>query len=110
MNEPENHCPVCGAELASDGGCPRCGKLQEPSHEVEYKDFKGTEMLDIRPRRPSPETAAPAHGHDQDKAGDEPEKRRMHAVGLTLLVLAGIAFTIAGIAFVVYFARQAGLF
>lgn len=44
------NCSRCGAELKEDGSCDRCGHRQSPSIEVEYKDFKGTEMLDIRQR------------------------------------------------------------
>ncbi|MBI5073725.1 MAG: hypothetical protein HZB62_00915 [Nitrospirae bacterium] len=43
-------CPHCGKETPSGDTCRYCGKEIEfaPGMEVHYKDFKGTEMLDIK--------------------------------------------------------------
>ena len=67
-------CPECGEETRAGDSCPKCGKPLTPSAgvRVEYKDFKGSEMLDIqmtgrapsgrfteRPESEEPETARP---------------------------------------------------
>ena len=43
-------CPHCGKETPTGDVCRSCGKGIEsaPGVEVQYKDFKGSEMLDIR--------------------------------------------------------------
>ena len=43
-------CPDCGKETPTGDVCRSCGKGIEsaPGVEVQYKDFKGSEMLDIK--------------------------------------------------------------
>lgn len=41
-------CPHCGSEIPEGAQCKTCGM------EIHYKDFKGSEMLDIRIPSPSP--------------------------------------------------------
>ena len=43
-------CPHCGADLKGKDVCSRCGRKIEPAPEleVEYKDFKVSEYLEIR--------------------------------------------------------------
>lgn len=43
-------CPHCGKETPTGDVCRNCGKGIEsaPGVEVQYKDFKGSEMLDIK--------------------------------------------------------------
>ena len=43
-------CPHCGADLKGKDLCSRCGRKIEPAPEleVEYKDFKVSEYLEIR--------------------------------------------------------------
>jgi rRNA maturation protein Nop10 len=44
-------CPYCGSELSKKDVCAGCGKkteLSNPSLEVEYKEFKISEFLEIR--------------------------------------------------------------
>lgn len=42
------NCPGCGFDLKGKGICSRCGAKIEDSIEVEYKDFKISELLEIR--------------------------------------------------------------
>lgn len=51
MKEPAMiTCPHCGKETPTGAVCGHCSReLEEPQGlEVRYKDFKGTEMLDIK--------------------------------------------------------------
>lgn len=43
-------CPHCGKETKGEKACEHCGKALLPSRgmEVQYKDFKVSELLDIR--------------------------------------------------------------
>jgi hypothetical protein len=43
-------CPHCGEETTPGRACGRCGKALPPKKEVEveYKEFRVTELLDIR--------------------------------------------------------------
>ncbi|MDP2157216.1 MAG: hypothetical protein Q8K68_05860 [Nitrospirota bacterium] len=43
-------CPHCGKEIPEGHTCGLCGKDIEPLQglEVQYRDFKGSEMLDIK--------------------------------------------------------------
>lgn len=44
------NCPVCKEEMIPGELCPKCLKRAETSRgiKVEYKDFKGAELLDIQ--------------------------------------------------------------
>lgn len=47
-------CPYCGNKLDEKNVCSRCGKkIDIPKHEleVEYKDFKVSELLEIRKKQ-----------------------------------------------------------
>ncbi len=46
-------CPKCGQEIRDGKACPKCGNVAESSQrmEVEYKDFKVSELLDIKMRK-----------------------------------------------------------
>lgn len=59
-------CPDCDRELRAGEPCPECGKKVAASDgmRVEYKDFKGAELLDIqmpghRPCDPAKEQREP---------------------------------------------------
>lgn len=58
-------CPQCGFDLKGKDLCSRCGRKIEPvpEIEVEYKDFKVSEYLEIRRKehKTSSGTAAGAH-------------------------------------------------
>ena len=48
------NCPYCGNELSGKDVCGRCGKKTEmpkPKVEVEYKEFKVSEFLEIRQKQ-----------------------------------------------------------
>jgi hypothetical protein len=48
------NCPYCGNELSGKDVCARCGKKTEmpkPKVEVEYKEFKVSEFLEIRQKQ-----------------------------------------------------------
>ncbi len=45
-------CPECGKEISSGKVCDKCGDAVQPHGvEVEYKEFKISELLDIRMAR-----------------------------------------------------------
>ncbi|MEW6419593.1 MAG: hypothetical protein AB1480_16015 [Nitrospirota bacterium] len=47
-------CPSCGNELEEKNICSRCGKkvdIPEQEWEIEYKEFKISELLEIRKKR-----------------------------------------------------------
>ena len=51
MKEPDMiTCPHCGKETSAGDLCRSCGKEIEsaPGVKVQYKDFKGSELLDIK--------------------------------------------------------------
>jgi uncharacterized membrane protein YvbJ len=49
-------CPHCGKETEAGKACDRCGKDLESSKgmEIEYKEFKVSELLDIKMTRQGP--------------------------------------------------------
>jgi hypothetical protein len=47
-------CPYCGNELSGKAVCGKCGKkteISKPKVEVEYKEFKVSEFLEIRQKQ-----------------------------------------------------------
>jgi DNA-directed RNA polymerase subunit RPC12/RpoP len=66
-------CSRCGADLKDKDICGKCGKKFDsgPEIEIEYKDFKVSEYLEIRKRehKTSSETGAVVHGDEQPIAG-----------------------------------------
>ena len=49
-------CPRCSAEIAEESSCRKCGfKIsdRQSNIEVEYKDFKTSELLEIRTKSPA---------------------------------------------------------
>lgn len=72
MKEPEAiTCPHCGKETPAGDVCRRCGKEIEsaPGVEVHYKDFKGSELLDIK-------MTSPARQGDEKQALRPAEKNK----------------------------------
>lgn len=64
-------CPLCGEEITAGKECQKCGKRHLPSKEMEvqYKEFKVSELLDIRMTSPLPsKTQIKKPGHAQGKA------------------------------------------
>ena len=72
-------CPSCGADMKGNTVCSSCGKsIEDLSHgiEVEYKDFKVSELLEIRTKDHQParsEKSEPEKAGERDLA-DEPRK------------------------------------
>lgn len=69
-------CPRCGEEISSGKVCDRCGE-EMPSKEnmeVEYKEFKVTELLDIRMHKSDREASADEKKGPQPAKGTKPEK------------------------------------
>lgn len=55
-------CPHCGNELDGKDICAKCGgkvSMQEAGLEVEYKDFKISEFLEIRKKQQKPGNGEP---------------------------------------------------
>lgn len=100
-------CPHCGEEISPGKTCSRCGKTLPPQKEVEveYKEFRISEMLDIkmpksggarraaRKAEPSPRrTAGTGNALRKDDSGG----RKTSAVIITTIILIILA-AIAGI-------------
>lgn len=67
-------CPHCGKETPAENVCRNCGKESDFSQgmEVHYKDFKGSEMLDIK-------MASHARREDKKQELKPAEKRKKTA-------------------------------
>lgn len=50
-------CPGCGAELSGQEACDKCGAKPENKIEVAYKDFRISELLEIKHIKVKPHTA-----------------------------------------------------
>jgi DNA-directed RNA polymerase subunit RPC12/RpoP len=59
-------CPHCGSDLKGKDLCSRCGKKIEPvpEIEVEYKDFKVSEYLEIRQKEHKTSSGTEAGAHE----------------------------------------------
>ncbi len=61
-NAQRMRCPHCGNELDGKDVCAKCVEkvsIQEAELEVEYKDFKISEFLEIRKKQQKPGTGEP---------------------------------------------------
>lgn len=101
-------CPHCEEEITTGNKCKKCGKETLPSKEMEvqYKEFKVSELLDIRMPSPAlhgegmknpepePEPATGDGANRTGKAKEEPAARKSHifmfAIIALLVVLAGV--------------------
>jgi hypothetical protein len=89
-------CPHCGKETSNGKACESCGKDLVPSKGVEviYKDFKVSELLDIKLSKQVPagkERSAPVSGQVKQKALLPARKRRSGLVVTVVIVAAAIA-------------------
>jgi len=99
-------CPHCGKETKVGKACDNCGRDLAPSQgvEVQYKDFKVSELLDIKVGQQSPagnrvEKEGPGHEMDgaikknpasgKQAAGN---KRLGLVITAVIVILAAIAF------------------
>ena len=99
-------CPHCGEEIRKGEECKRCAKKVVPSKEMEvqYKEFKVSELLDIRMTSPvSPREGMKNHepapgnkdGLNRACQGEKEQKTKQSHI----LVLAIIAFLAAVVVF-----------
>ncbi len=53
-------CPYCGEETQAEKACDKCGRDLEPNKglEIEYKEFKISELLDIKMTKKGPDGQA----------------------------------------------------
>ncbi|TAN40066.1 MAG: hypothetical protein EPN25_09170 [Nitrospirae bacterium] len=105
MKEPDMiTCPHCGKETAAGDVCRHCGRdiRAQQGLEVQYKDFKGSEMLDIKMSSPAGQrNAQSAHeGPEAEERSPHPDKK--HAAGKPLLFF-GVAVLIILSAFGWYY-------
>lgn len=91
-------CPHCGADLKQKDICGGCGRKLEPAPEIEieYKDFKVSEYLEIRQKEhktPSETEAGDPEGKQQGiPHGVSRKMPRTVAIILVLLALMAGAF------------------
>lgn len=85
------NCPHCGKVLEEDSPCPTCGI------EIQYKDFRGSELLDIKmpsPPRRSGETTSPRStpltGGAGETRGTVPKKGQIKKPLLFLFVFTAV--------------------
>ncbi len=91
-------CTACGADMKGLTVCEACGKKAEGPEglEVEYKDFKISELLEIRPKYgPVKEAAKPAYDdlhRGNVSSGDEGERTFSRIIPIIIVsaVAAGI--------------------
>ena len=95
-------CPHCGEEIPGGNECKKCGKriLASKEMEVQYKEFKVSELLDIR--MPSsglhiegtgnPEPAPVNEDGPNSQAKKEPAAKKTHIFTYSVIaILAAIA-------------------
>ena len=94
-------CPHCGKDAPAEGTCRHCGKdigsLQ--GLEVEYRDFKGTEMLDIKMSSHSREEhEKPGLKRPEAAESNRPSEKKGAGGKTFLLIGAAVIIVIAVIA------------
>lgn len=84
-------CTQCGAEISGKTVCGKCG-MNENGHlkniEVEYKDFKTSEFLEIRQTRPTLHDEEMKAAGGQTEISHQPPKRFYPIIAFALLLLA----------------------
>ncbi len=96
-------CPDCGEEIGTGKACEKCGKDVVPSKgvEVEYKDFKISELLDIKMTGGvSSGKTMKKHGSAQEKEGGSEKAipAEEKTSGKELLVLTSVIVILAAMA------------
>lgn len=94
-------CPGCGRKMKAGEPCAECGKKVSASDglKVEYKDFKGAELLDIQMpgnRRPGPakEQPEPLQHRAMSSRPAEPDKKKNPANKTVLILLAVVVIAL----------------
>ena len=92
-------CPRCGYESGTDPLCSKCGFNHTESKdkiEVEYRDFKTSELLEIRQKRQSfpgrdAKTDGESRRNEPERSLAETRKKRFPVTAMIALLLALIA-------------------
>lgn len=83
-------CPHCGEKTGEGKACESCGKDLAPSQgvEVQYKDFKVSELLDIKLRKqvPARQETPKTGGRQVEKKAESSENKRSGIVVTAVLI------------------------
>ncbi len=93
-------CPHCGKQTATENVCRHCGKdIGTPQGlEVQYRDFKGSEMLDIKMSPPSRKEGEKPGSRVPDHAeSSRPSKNKSAAGKAFLFIGATLAIIVAAL-------------
>ncbi len=101
-------CPHCGKETKVGKACDNCGRGLAPSQgvEIQYKDFKVSELLDIKVGKKSPTGNMVENkraGHDIDGEAKKDTASEKQATGKNRLGLMMTAAIVILAAIVVFF-------
>lgn len=95
-------CPHCGKETPEAAACRNCGKNIESLQglEVQYKDFKGTEMLDIKmashgrhdTKKPAEKIELPSGNGPRSEKGKTGKKAVIFSLAAGVIILSALAW------------------
>lgn len=107
-------CPTCNADIAQKKVCTKCGMKIEPQGKIEitYKDYKISELLEIRHKRselsaPSRQLLNPGKAAAETKRASvlSAKERDAHKKSRTVWGMVALIFAIAAGAVVFYLLR-----
>ncbi len=93
-------CPHCGEETKDGKSCEKCGNelTERREMEVRYRDFKVTELLDIRmPGKAPVGTEAANPQTDKNRPGDTRKKEKQSAQKRSRLALVAVLIFFAAV-------------
>lgn len=85
MKESLMKCPHCGNESRRKDVCSRCGKkieVPEQAIEVEYKEFKASEFMEIRKKRQNSRRKVPEKAITEGAGREEKDYRTAGNAGI----------------------------
>ena len=94
-------CPFCKRDTPEEGVCQNCGKVISHARgmEVNYKDFKGSEMLDITMARHARRQDQKTSQNKTEAADSAPRSAKKPAGNKAIIILiAGIAIILSSLA------------